>query len=131
MEEAPRRQASCSLGFKLSILAGIIGCCLGVWFAAIRPMNGIWVGDLEADIREHLPVGSTREAVATWFASRGIETWEMGDEECRKVGLGGTIPNSTWLEHVLHLGGLIDIEIYFDRDGRVKGSSVNRSSTWP
>src|SRR5262249_4687553 len=50
-------------------VAGLAGCCVLLWHAANEPSNGVRVEDLERDIKQHLPKGSTREAVAKWFAT--------------------------------------------------------------
>ena len=45
-----------------------VGICLGLWRAATTPKSGIRVEQFEAELRQQLPAGSTREQVRDWFA---------------------------------------------------------------
>lgn len=99
----------------------LIGCCAGLAHFAIRPTNGARVENLEREIKELLPVGSSREQVISWLAFHQFESWDIEERSGRKCGTGTTIPNSSWVQ-----SALIDIEFYFDDRGGLEKIYIER-----
>jgi hypothetical protein len=114
-----RRQSR--LRLFIAAVVGILGCCGVLSYLATRPTNGIRVQQLEAEIKERLPLGSSREQVEGWFASHRITPQDVCDLDGRKIGLGVVIPNSTWLETAE-----IQVWFYFDQAGRLEKAIIDR-----
>lgn len=94
--------------------------CSGLASLAIRPTNGIWVEQLEAELNRELPDGSTEEEAEAWFTSRGFfhhSGISFGPADTRKQyrgRIGAIVPNDSLLEYAE-----IHIEVMFDAQGRV------------
>jgi hypothetical protein len=70
---------------------------------------------LEQDLRDRLPIGSTREQVQDWFASHGITYGDTVDSATgKRDGYCATMPNDSWVE-----SAEIRISFEFDDRGRL------------
>jgi len=107
------------------LVAGIIcviGGCIGVGYLAIRPEGGVTVKQLEAEVKEKLPIGSSRKQVYAWFASHGLYPADIVEiSSGRSVGLGTSMPNNTFLEMAE-----IRISVYFDSADRLERVHIYR-----
>jgi hypothetical protein len=94
---------------------------------AVRPSNGIWVDDLEAELNRDLPEGATAAEAEAWFTSRGFFHHSGISFNLRDIrqlpggGIGAIVPNSTLFEYAE-----IDIEVLFDANGRVCKRYIRR-----
>lgn len=111
-----------------ALAALVVFVCVGLAYLAVRPTNGIWVGQLEAELNRDLPDGSTEEEARAWCISRGFFTSGLrpnpNDTVSQSQFAGGVmalVPNETLLED-----GQIQIFIYFDRQGRVCKRDIRR-----
>jgi hypothetical protein len=105
----------------IAAVAGLFALCGGLAYVAVTPKNGIRVEQLEAELRERLPEGSSWQHAEEWFASHGIKPGYILDASGRSVGLTTTIPNNTLLE-----SAEIQIFLYFDDRGRLRERVVRR-----
>lgn len=121
-KRAALSKRSKQIGLLLAV-AGVIGlfsCCGWVALFGDRPKNGIRVEQLEADLNERLPDGSTWEQAEAWFASHGLRPGVIGWGN-QKDGLAATIPNDSLLE-----SAEIRIELYFSPEGRLQKRVIYR-----
>lgn len=112
------------IGRLLSIAAviGLFSCCCGLALFGDRPKNGMRVEQLETDLNEQLPDGSTWHQAETWFASHNTQpSVIINSADKRKVGLGAIIPNDSLLE-----SAEIRIQVYFSPEGRLIKRSIYR-----
>jgi hypothetical protein len=100
----------------------MVASCGGLGYLACAPRNGIWVWWLRAELREQLPVGSTREQAEEWLSCRGYWYQVMLDPDGGEY-LYSYVPNSSFLEDANIL-----IHIYFDGNGRVREHVVLRGA---
>lgn len=124
MSKAPFESGWSVLYVALVMVVG--GLTLGALANALPrfvnyPLNGIRVERLEADLNDRLPDGSAREQAEAWFASHGIQCWQVVDDGGRPVVLGATIPNDGLLE-----SAEIRIQVSFGPDGRVCERLIDR-----
>lgn len=98
-----------------------LGICTGLWHLAYVPRSGIRVEQLEADLRQQLPLGSPREKVEACFTSRGIKASIMMAADGRELGLAASIPNNSFAE-----AADIRIIVYFDEHGRLERMDILR-----
>jgi hypothetical protein len=107
----------------LLIVATMIGAAAGGLFLASQPKNGVRLEQLEADIHEQLPLGSSREEVLAWFTAHGItELFDLFDTGGSKAGYRAIVPNDTWLDK-----GTIEIMCRLDRQGKLTDVTIFRS----
>jgi hypothetical protein len=122
MEElSSRRKSRLGVYVIAAVVVGLVACCGGLALFGDRPTNGIRVEQLEADLNERLPDGSTWEEAEAWFASHGFKTRAIGEKGGRKIGLGTRIPNDSLLE-----SAEIRVELYFSPEGRLKKRVIYR-----
>jgi hypothetical protein len=122
MEKPPSiRRPRTRLVLFAGVAIGLFCCCGGLAFFGDRPINGIRVEELEADLNERLPDGSTHEQAEQWFSSHGFEPWDIVEIGGRRIGLGATIPNDSWANHAE-----IEIELYFTAEGRLHTRVIYR-----
>jgi hypothetical protein len=112
------------LGVSGYLLVGvaILACLAGILFVGDQPKNGIRVEQLEADLNQQLPLGSSWEEAEAWFAARGLKASGIyRGAECRRVGLIAAVPNDTFLEkaHIV-------ISLSFCPEGRLEKYEVAR-----
>jgi hypothetical protein len=93
--------------------------CSVLTFLAIRPFNGIWDVQLEAEFNRDLPYGATDEEARAWFASRGFYASKIlkipnTTGNLVECGIATPVPNDTLFE-----SAEINISVIFDADGRV------------
>lgn len=104
------------------LLAGGLAACSGLLYLGHQPTNGIHVDELEADLRRNVPVGSTRAQAEAWFMSHGWRPSLAGQTGTERiVGIGTSVPNSSWLETAE-----IRIDISFDEAGVITAVSIYR-----
>jgi hypothetical protein len=108
----------------LLTVAAVIAAAAGGLYLASQPKNGIRVEQLEAEIHEQLPPGSSREEVLAWYDAHGItELSDLTDTGGGKAGYQGSLPNDSWLDkaEILILcrlnrqGKLADVTIFRTR----------------
>ena len=117
------RKGRTALFLFTSAAITIIGCCGGLVAFWDWPSNGIRVEQLEAELNDQLPDGSTWEQAEAWFASRGIKTYEIGEgAPWRASGFSATIPNGNLL-----ISADIEIELYFTPDRRLRHRVIERT----
>lgn len=119
---------------RVRIWALTLGC-LGVlaatgWFV-VPQLDRMLTGGpilrrLRSDMDRALSAGSTRREVNAWFARHGIQPDPITDGNGRVIGLTGSVPDSTWL-----IPALIDIDVAFDEQQRLKRKRIDRKETWP
>ncbi|MDY3561866.1 hypothetical protein R5W23_003294 [Gemmata sp. JC673] len=111
------------VGLLLTVTLGLCVVAGGTWlvFCGDEPKNGIRVEQLEADLNERLPDGSTWAQAEAWFASHGIEATVGTDPEGRKISLHAQIRNDSFLE-----SAEIRIDLDFSSDGRIRERSIYR-----
>jgi hypothetical protein len=121
-----------------AIALAFLSCCgCPTYDAVIVP----WWGDvrakqLQVDLDDRLPDGSSREQAEAWFASHGLTEYgiDYGDQvrapkngepaEGVRCGMWGRITVSSVLERTS-----INITVSFDDNGKVKGRSVSGPSS--
>jgi hypothetical protein len=108
----------------LTLLAVTLGG--GLAFLAIRPINGVWVGQLEAELNRDLPDGSTKAEAQAWFTSRGFFTSGTAlrpnsGGPLVPNGIMSIVPNETLFEYAE-----IRITVTFDTQGRVCKRDIYR-----
>jgi hypothetical protein len=103
------------------MVVGGFACCGALIYFWERPLNGIRVEQLEADLEERLPVGSSWELAEEWFASHEFKTYGIVDSVGRRDGLMAIIPNNTILRP-----GEIHIELYFDANRKLRKRVIYR-----
>lgn len=102
-------------------VAGVLSVEGGLAFLVLHPVNGIWEGQLKADLDKQLPDGSTWDEADAWFAAHGIPTSRIAqfkngssrDQEI--IGMSALIPNESLIEQ----NAAIHVELYFDPNGRL------------
>lgn len=109
---------------KLLLVTGafllLTGCSV-LFLLAHRPNNGIWANELEADLNQRLPDGSTWEEAEAWFAAHGLRPIEIIDVDSSPIGMGVRIPNDSWLD-----SAEIRIELYFNEKKQLKKRVIYR-----
>lgn len=117
-----RRRGELPLWVTVLVFTLLAGAGVGVWYFGTRPANGIRLENVQADISQTLPVGSTRDEVKAWLAAREFtDTKEITDGGGKVDGIQVTIPNDTWFDQadiVLH--------IRFDRDWKLRSVIASR-----
>jgi hypothetical protein len=122
MAEPPSGQRKrAGLFLVATIIAGLLAVLVGLFFFLDRPLNGISVEVLEADLNKRLPDGSTCEQAEAWFASHGIRPLEIMDENGRRCGLMTIIPNSSRI-----VQAEVRIFMYFNSDDRLRERIIYR-----
>lgn len=113
---------------RIVLAALVVFVCVGLAYLAVHPTNGIWVGQLEAELNRDLPDGSTEEEARAWFASKGFFISGIrlapGVTENQSQFVGGVmalVPNNSLVERAE-----IRITVYFDRHGRVCKRDIYR-----
>jgi hypothetical protein len=110
----------------VALLVGVLASCGGLVYFSFKPLNGIWVRRLEADLNKRLPDRSTWEEAQAWFASHGLRPFTIRDLHGRTIGLGVMIPHNTLLDTAD-----IQIYVYFDEQGYVRERIVRRGGFFP
>jgi hypothetical protein len=103
------------------VFFSVFFCCGGLALFGDRPKNGIRVEQLEADLTQQLPDGSTWEQAEVWLASYGVRPIAYYTEGGRKTGLEAVIPNDSLL-----FGARIIIELHFTPEGRLQKRLIER-----
>ncbi|MGL6075245.1 MAG: hypothetical protein ACRC8S_13890 [Fimbriiglobus sp.] len=116
-----RRGKRLWLYMVVASISAMFSCCAGLAIFGFEPLNGIQIEQLQADLYEKLPEGSTSEQAQAWFASHNIRPWDTTSSFGYKCGLGATIPNNSLLEFAE-----IHIEVSFGPDGRVYKRHISR-----
>jgi hypothetical protein len=107
----------------LLTVAAVIGAAATGLYVASQPKNGIRVEQLEADLHEHLPLGSSREEVLAWYSAHGItELSDLTDTGGGKAGYRASVPNDSWLDRAN-----IEIMCRIDRQGKLTDVTIFRS----
>jgi hypothetical protein len=106
------------------MLVGCCGCPLGL--VLDYRAGQARAEDLERDLGQNLPVGSTREQARAWFASRGIDYIEDGANTGagEKTTYSADLPDRRVSD--LIWDGKIWIEVRFDERDRVHATRVFR-----
>jgi hypothetical protein len=105
----------------VTMVIALFMCCGGVAFFWQRPLNGIRVDQLEADLNQSLPDGSTWEQAEAWFASHGFKTKTIGEKDGPITGLGASIPNDDLLD-----SATIHIQLHFNAEKRLEKRVIYR-----
>jgi hypothetical protein len=128
MKEVLMRRKSLWIGLALALLAGLAA---GMIHRAQRVQVTTDVVKVEADVREHLPVGSSRAEVASFLDQRGIPhsyvDESKGAPEYSRTEMAiirGT--SQSWL-----IRGDIQILFKFDEHGKLLKHSVREIFTGP
>lgn len=105
-----------------AVSVGLFGCCGGLLAFGDRPHNGIRVENLEKDLNERLPDGSTWDEAEAWFAAHGIKPHSISRvSDGNKVGLGATVPNNSFVN-----SAEIRIALFFNAQSRLEKRIVYR-----
>ncbi len=122
MKEPPTRRRGRTLSVvTVSAAVGLLACCGGVALFGDRPLNGIRVDRLEADLNESLPDGSTWEQAEAWFASHDLRTETIAEKGGRITGLSAKVPNDSLLD-----SAEINIQLYFSPEGQLQKRVIYR-----
>jgi hypothetical protein len=128
MEDRPVTQARglnrrVPIWIVVAAVVALIGASAGGVYLAGQPKNGVHVEQLEADIHEQLPIGSSREAVLEWFTAHGItDLSDLLDTGGGKAGYKASVPNDSWTDKAT-----IEIMCRIDRKGQLKDVTIFRS----
>ena len=99
-------------------MAGLfIAGCLVFHEFAYRPHNGIRVGRIRSEARSALPLGSSREQVASWLETRGLPwrpVYDKGGQELQRYLV--RMENSSWMEP----GATFWMTFEFDREEKLE-----------
>ena len=77
----------------------LIAGCVVFREVAYRPYNGIRVGRIRSEARAALPLGSSRERVASWLENRGLSwrpVYDKGGQELKWYLV--RMENGSWME---------------------------------
>jgi hypothetical protein len=128
MKEVLMRRKSLWIGLALALLVGLAA---GIIHRAQRVQLTTNVAKVEVDVREHLPVGSSRAEVASFLDQRGIPHSYVGESEgapeysrTEMAMIRGA--SQSWL-----IRGDIQILFKFDEHGKLLKHSVREIFTGP
>ena len=101
MAATPRRRAGALPGWIIVLVFTVFfGTLAGLWYLASQPENGVRLEQLEEEVRNDLPPGSSRDQIRAWLDSRGFNGHgDMVDTGNKRIGYRVTISNDTWMEH--------------------------------
>lgn len=106
----------------LAVFATLAVAFVGVLRFGDRPLSGVRVERLEADLEARLPIGSTWGEAEDWFASHSIRPGHIAELKSGEViGLMATVPNRGLFD-----SAVIVIEMHFDEKARLKEKSIRR-----
>lgn len=97
----------------------------GLLYYAYLPKNGIYVEQVETDVRQNLTIGtSTRDDAKVWFAAQGIsDVSDNFDPGGKHNGYLAKIPNDNWMKRTQ-----VEVRMVFDGNGKLKELGVYQTS---
>jgi hypothetical protein len=121
---APTTRRRKALPGWVVLLAFVVlaAAAVAFWFYANRPVGGIRVDDVRANLESQLPPGSTSAQIEAWNRDNGITDFgETFDHDREKSGYRAVIRNDTLFEKA-------EIVILFrtDKAGRLVETIVER-----
>jgi len=117
-----RRRGALPGWVVLLALVVLAAAAVAFWFYANRPVGGVRVEELRANLESQLPPGSTSAQIEAWIRDNGITDFgETVDISRQKSGYRAVIPNDTLFEKA-------EIVIMWrtDKAGRLTETSVDR-----